>query len=80
MAPWRRLHHVHIRPPGRGSGPLSGKRNAHGVAKRFGSTPKQTWVPEGNLAGFCVGAFLKSGRPRGPGRALKSVEGFAPQF
>ncbi len=27
-----------------------------------------------------LGAFLKSGRPRGPGKALKSVGGFAPHI
>jgi hypothetical protein len=35
------------------------------------------WVPEGNLAGFLGGAFLRSGRPRGPGRSLKKMGGFA---
>ncbi len=33
------------------------------------------WVPDGSLAGFLEGAFLKSGRPRGPGKAFKKVEG-----
>ena len=36
------------------------------------------WVLEGNLAGFW-GEFLRSGRPRGPGKALKNVGGFAPR-
>ena len=31
------------------------------------------WVPEGSLAGFFWGAFLRSGRPRGPGTTLKKV-------
>jgi hypothetical protein len=36
-----------------------------------------SWVPEGSLAGFWGGAFLKSGRPRGPGNVSKNVGGFA---
>ena len=38
------------------------------------------WVPEGSLAGFIWGAFLRSGRPRRPGKALKNVGGFAPHM
>jgi hypothetical protein len=38
------------------------------------------WVPEGSLAGFLLGAFLRSGRPRGPGKALKKVGGEAPHI
>ncbi len=38
------------------------------------------WVPEGSLAGFCLGAFLGSGRPRGPGKAFQNVGGEAPTF
>ncbi len=34
---------------------------------------KVVWVPEGSLAGFVGDAFLRSGRPRGPGKALKNV-------
>ncbi len=33
----------------------------------------EIWVPEGNLAGFCLGAFLRSGRPQGPGKAFKNT-------
>ncbi len=36
------------------------------------------WVPEGSLARIFWGPFLRSGRPRGPGKALKSVGGFSP--
>jgi hypothetical protein len=39
-----------------------------------------SWVPEGGLAGFCLGAFLRSGRPRGPGKAFKNVGVFAPHL
>ncbi len=38
---------------------------------------EEAWVPEGNLAGF-LGAFLKSGRLRGLGKAFEHVGGFAP--
>ncbi len=37
------------------------------------------WVPEGSLAGF-VGCVLRSGRPRGPGKAFQNVGGEAPQI
>ncbi len=37
------------------------------------------WVPEGKPSGHIFGgAFLRSGRPRGPGKAFKKVEGFRP--
>jgi hypothetical protein len=39
-----------------------------------------TWVPEGSLAGFLLGAFLKSGRPRRPGNALQNAGGEAPHI
>ncbi len=35
------------------------------------------WVPEGSLAGFFWGAFLRSGQPREPGNAFQNVGGFA---
>ncbi len=38
------------------------------------------WVPEGSLAGFWGGAFLRSGRPRGPGKAFEKVGCFAPHL
>ncbi len=38
------------------------------------------WVLEGSLAGFVRGTCLRSGRPRGPGKALKKVGGFAPHI
>ena len=38
------------------------------------------WVPEGSLAGFCWGAFLRSGRPRGPGKAFQKVGVLAPHL
>jgi hypothetical protein len=44
---------------------------------RPGSGPADS-EPEGNLAGLFGGAFLKSGRLRGPGKTLKNVGGFAP--
>ncbi len=40
----------------------------------------EPWVPEGSLAGFFRGAFLRSGRPRGPGKAFKNVAGEAPHI
>ncbi len=48
--------------------------NQQQLARETDSKPD--WVPEGSLAGF-LGAFLRSGRPRGPGKAFKSVGGFA---
>ena len=36
------------------------------------------WVPAGSLAGFLLGAFWRSGRPRGPGNAFKLWGGVAP--
>ncbi len=36
--------------------------------------PKPVWPS------FCWGAFLRSGRPRGPGKAFKSVGAFAPHI
>ena len=47
-------------------------------ASQCGPAHPKVWVPEGSLAGFCWGAFLRSGRPRGPGKALKKVGGEAP--
>ncbi len=38
------------------------------------------WVPEGNLAGSFGGACLKSGRPRGPGKALRKAGSEAPDI
>jgi hypothetical protein len=40
----------------------------------------EAWVPEGSLAGFWGGACLRSGRPRGPGKAFQNVGGFAPHI
>ncbi len=45
-------------------------RSAHGII----------WVPEGSLAVFFLGAILRSGRPRGPGKAFKKVGGEAPHI
>ena len=47
----------------------------------FGPRKKPSiWVLERNLACVLGGAFLKSGRPRGPGKAFKNVGGFAHHF
>ncbi len=40
---------------------------------------KTGWVPEGSLAVF-GGAFLRSRRPRGPGKALQNAGGEAPHI
>ncbi len=68
---------------GSGARPVCEKRSGLGVglARRYPCTLVAiNWVPEGNLAGFWGGALLKSGRPRGPGKAFKNVEGFAPHI
>jgi hypothetical protein len=36
------------------------------------------WVPEGSLAGFLLGAFLRSRRPRGPPKGLQKCGGRSP--
>ncbi len=38
------------------------------------------WVLEGSLAGFLGGAFLRFGRPRGPGKAFQKVGGEDPHI
>jgi hypothetical protein len=35
------------------------------------------WIPEGSLAGVFRYVFLRSGRPRGPGKAFKNAPGTA---
>ncbi len=37
-----------------------------------------SWVPEGSLAGFCWGGFLRSGRPRGAREGLQKCGGLRP--
>ncbi len=56
--------------------PRKSARNApHCIWERL-----QDWVPEGSLARFFRGAFLRSGRPRGPGKPFKNVGGFVPHL
>ncbi len=54
--------------------------DARSLLKRCPTAVATHWVPEGSLAGFLGGAFLRSGRPRGPGKAFKNAEGEAPNI
>ncbi len=46
---------------------------------RIGGLIHTPEVGDGSLAGICGDAFLRSGPPRGPGKAFKSVGNEAPQ-
>ncbi len=75
-APWRNIEHLHAveRPI------CEAQRKTLVPVWEIQRCAGFVWVPEGSLAGCFGGAVLGSGRPRGPGKALKNVGGFAPHI
>ncbi len=69
-------------PVGRLPGEAGQWRAQHSAVSPIPPNPNSevNWVLEGSLAGFFEGAFLRSGRPRGPGKALKMWGASPPTF